>query len=180
VPQQSNAPSTWALHKAQLEQLETWQLRASIAANSADDGWNARIHWQQSPKAFSLNIFGPLGQGAVLLEGDITGVRLHTGKEVLSADDPKTLLKQQANIDLPVEHLSYWTRGLPVPELNIQSQSFTPDGYLARLKQADWVIDFTAYQTVKDYTLPRKMRLENAEYLVKIALSSWQLDLDDD
>ncbi len=165
----------WQAHQAQLQQLSHWQLRASLVANSQDDGWSARVHWQQRGEAYQLRLQGPLGQGAIRLQGDAQGVSLYTGEQTYHADTPEALLKQAAHIHLPLRHLLFWVRGLPVPELHTQAREFTPAGQLARLQQDDWRIELGRYTRVDDYWLPQKIRLENPHYLAKLGITQWQL-----
>lgn len=163
----------WQIHQQQLNQLHRWELRASMVANSKDDGWSARIHWQQQGDAYQLRLHGPMGQGALRLSGDAQGVTLHTSDNSYHAATPEALLSQQANINLPLRYLLFWVRGLPVPKLDIQAQSFTPEGQLASLKQDDWEIQFARYTSVGKWLLPKKIRLENQHYLAKIGISQW-------
>ncbi len=166
----------WEAHQQVISQQQHWQLRASMAANSEDDGWNARVFWQQAGEAYELRLQGPMGQGAVRLQGDAQGVVMYTGGEVYRAATPEALLDQQASIRLPLVYLRYWVRGLPVPDIEIQTRSFTPEGQLSQIQQAGWNITFARYKSVEGLSLPHKIRLENALYVARIGISKWQLE----
>jgi len=166
----------WQVHQQKLSQLKNWELRASMAANSEDDGWNARIHWQQRDEVYQLRLHGPMGQGAIRLQGDAQGVTLYTHQKTYHAATPEALLNQETDINLRLRHLLFWVRGLPVPELEIQAQNFTPKGQLTQLQQDGWEIEFGYYSPASDWLLPKRIRLENHAYIAKIAISQWSVN----
>ncbi len=170
----------WQQQQQDLNRLQTWELQASLTANTREDGWSARIFWKQQSDAYQLRLQGPLGQGVMRLEGNAQTVLLYADGQVYSADTPEELLEREAGIRLPVRHLMFWARGLPVPGLEIEAQDFTPEGTLSHLKQDGWEIEFRSYQQVGNryqlsgaWLLPRKIRLENDTYLAKVGISQW-------
>ena len=52
--------------------------------------------------------------------------------------------------------------------------AFDEEGQLSRLRQADWHIDYPAYQQSDGLSLPRKVFLENTELSVRLVIDRWQ------
>ena len=170
--------AVWQAQRAQLNALQAWELSAALAVNTADDGFDARLHWrQQAGGAYHLRLHGPLGQGTVLVDGNAAGVVLRTGDgEERRAADPEALLHQVAGVEVPLGYLTYWIRGLPVPSLQTDSEYFAADGSLSLLEQAGWRIEYTRHTESKGRYLPTKLYLKNADYRAKFVISRWSVD----
>lgn len=172
TPEQERA---WQQQQQQLQQLQTWFIRGSVAVNSQKDGWNARFFWQQQGETYQLRITGPLGQGTLLLKGQPGQVSLRSSDgQQWQADTPEQLLQQATGVYLPVSHLLYWIRGLPTQALELDTYQLTPDAHIEHMQQATWNIAYSQYKSWQSYVLPRKIRLENADYLIQVAITEWR------
>jgi outer membrane lipoprotein LolB len=159
-----------------LESLRAWQLNGGIAANSADDGWDARVNWRQREDGYELRFSAPLGQGALFLQGDAGGVVLRTAEgETRSAPDPESLLAQTAGVSVPVSALYYWIRGLPVPDAAVDGLVVNAQGYLEALEQLGWSVEYARYRAYGELRLPDKLILKNPEWIVKLIVSEWNI-----
>jgi outer membrane lipoprotein LolB len=168
----------WLQHQQRVSVFDTWSLRASIAANTKDDGINARLYWQQQQQSYQLRLHGPLGQGTLLIDGKPGHVTLRSGDgQRRHAATPEALLSLvAADIPpLPLTAMRDWIRGLPDSRYPTTTQRFNPDGSLAYLEQNGWQVDYGAYITVNGVNLPRKISLKNTELRAKLAISQWQL-----
>jgi len=164
--------------QAQLQQLTSWQINASIAAKNKDQGWQARLLWRYQPQRYHLRINAPLGQGAFSLSRHTDGsVSLKTADgRSLHAQSAEQLLKTQLGLALPLSALPYWIKGQIAPNLAIQKQKTDPQGRLQSLNQAGWQIDYSRYKTEniaqQSYQLPHQLYLKKADYFVKLVISN--------
>jgi outer membrane lipoprotein LolB len=162
---------SWPAH-----QLNYWQLNGRIVISTPNESWTAKVHWQQNGSSYQLRLNTPLGQGAILLEGNDNGVIMHTAdNQVFTASDPDTLVTKVLKLNIPVSGLHFWIRGLPMPKPAPQWYYFNEKGYLHRLRQKGWEIEYERYDKFQDINLPTKILLENNQFKVKIAISSWNL-----
>ncbi len=178
LPERNTADmlALWAEHQPRLNGLRNWRLRGGLAVNSRDEGWDARMYWRQQGDSYQLRFSAPLGQGAMLLRGDPDGVVMRTAEgETRHAANPESLLREVAEVSVPLEALYYWVRGLPVPERESEQLLLTPDGYLRYLRQFGWEIDYARHRRVDGLRLPEKLVLKNSDWIVKLVISDWSL-----
>ncbi len=163
------------------EKLQSWRLNGRIAISTQDDSWTANVYWQQQGPTYQLRFNMPLGQGAVLLEGDDKEVMMRTANhETFKAADPDTLVAQVLKIEIPVSHLYYWIRGIPTPKASIGRYTLDEAKRLHNLQQDGWEIVYGRYVSVYGLFLPNKIFLENDNFKVKLVISQWNLSNDKD
>lgn len=169
----------WQQHQRAVNAQPDWTLTARIAAHDENDGWSGQLRWHQGADGYQVQFNAPFGQGALRLDGSPQQVEMHTSDgQVLVAADAESLLFQQLGWRLPLSHLQYWVRGLPVPVGKTDVPpvlAFDEAGRLTRLQQSRWQIEYPAYDQVGTVALPRKVYLENPELNVRLVIDRWQL-----
>jgi len=163
------------------DKLKSWRLNGRIAISTPDDNWTANVYWRQQDQAYQLRFNMPLGQGAVLLEGDDKEVMMRTANhETFKASNPDALVTQVLKIEIPVSHLHYWIRGIPTPKVPIGRYTLDDAQRLHHLQQDGWEIVYGRYVNVYGLYLPNKIFLENDNFKVKLVISQWNLSNDKD
>lgn len=163
----------WAARKALLEQTDDWSFTGRIGVVSGDDGFNGRLRWRQSRSAFEASVSGPLGAGAVQIEGDGDGIRVTDNEGTVTLfEDPETDLRRRYGWTIPVNSLRYWALGIPDPALPADLD-LTADGYLERLEQGGWTVDISQYRPGGGQPMPRRITAENAITRVRLIIDSW-------
>lgn len=174
APPAPNTPVAWENRQQGQTSLQSWKLSGKIAVQSARESGSASIDWVQRVKNYQISLLGPLGSNGVKLSGHPGLVTMDTadGKHA-TASSPEKLLAQQMGWNLPVSHLSYWIRGLPVPGL---SATTNKDAYgrLSSLNQDGWDIRYPSYTTLGDIDVPSRVFITSPDLKVKIVVYSWQ------
>ncbi len=136
-----------------------WTLTGRIAVHNEHENWSATLHWVQQADTYTLNLIGPLGQGAVQITGGRGSVlmRLADGQSY-TANDAETLLRERAGWSVPVTGLRYWVRGLPDPRTTAQ-QGLDEAGRPLFFEQSGWRIEYARYARVNGIDLPHKLTL---------------------
>lgn len=166
----------WQTHQAQLRTLTAWRLNGRIAITTEQDNWTAHVHWQQQEQEYRLRFNAPLGQGALLLEGNEQQVMMHTAEQkTYIAENPDALILKTLNLAIPITGLKFWIRGLPRAEPSLPAYRLYEHGYLYRLQQDGWQIEYTRYISNNTVELPSKIFLDNGQFKVKIVISSWDI-----
>lgn len=165
----------WEKRQTKLDQIRHWTLQGKIAVQTAQDAGSATMDWVQHQNQFTLTLSGPLGSNAIRLVGKPGLVILtdSTGKQ-LSASSPEALLANAWGFHLPVSHLNFWIRGLPVPGIAANSQ-FDNNGRLSSLSQQGWHVQFFSYTTVNGTDLPSKLSITSATMKVKVIVYTWTI-----
>lgn len=160
-------------HKAQLSSLTSWKISGAMAAKNKNKGWTASCDWQQQGlNQYQIRLFGPLGNGAVLIEKDKGIVTYTDGPKKLSSKSADALLQKELGFRLPVNSLYYWVRGIPASGA-VQSANYDENNHLISLKQNGFTIDYSNYTTVHGYDLPTKIRLQGNGVLIKLVIKHW-------
>jgi outer membrane lipoprotein LolB len=177
-PQLPPPEQSWEQHQQQLRPLTQWQVLGKIRIQSASDDNSANLSWWQRQDHYRIYMAGPLGQGAVNIEGSkSTGITLDvSGEDRYQADSPERLLYQQLGWEVPISQMPFWIRGLPAPQ---QGYSKRLDAFnrAQQLQQSGWTIDYLDYHNDLRPQLPRKIRLQRGDSLrLTLILKQWQLD----
>ena len=165
----------WSRQLLWLEGLQHWRATGRVAVRSASDAGSASIHWQQAPANFSLRLYGPFGQGTVLIEGQHNSVSLRRADgQITRAPSAEELLFRELGWSVPVSVLRYWILGRPAPGYPVEEFRLNGAGLLGRLSQAGWQVNYQGYREAGEGTLPDKFELRREALLVRVVLSDWQ------
>jgi outer membrane lipoprotein LolB len=167
--------AAWQAHRATVLPIQSWTLQGKIGLRSPEESGSGTLTWLQRQDAYDIRISGPLGRGATRLQGNQLGVTLDmAGQPTLQAGSAEELLEQQTGWRLPVEHLTWWVRGLPAPDsasrLQLDQQS-----RLARLAQAGWTVEYSRYQEVGGLQLPQRLQMSAGDILLTMVITQWDL-----
>jgi len=172
LPPAADPAQAWLEHRQQLARLQDWQITGRIAIRTENEGWHASLDWRQQAQGYLINLTGPLGQGSVQLEGDGRRVTLRSGEEAVVDDDPERLLYRQLGWRVPVPALRYWVVGLPAP--GPAEQELNEQGHLAKLRQADWTIEFRDYVAQDSLVLPGRIFVSNHQAQVRLVIDHFE------
>jgi outer membrane lipoprotein LolB len=147
-----------------------WSLQGRIAIRTANKGESASIFWQQNGEAYYMRIFGPLGIGAVQLEGVPGNVRLiENNGQLTQAATPEILIRQTLGWQLPVSNLVYWIRGKKAPHF-VATQQYDSQHRLQTLQQQGWLINYLAYGA---NGLPQLLTCSRDQLSVRVVIDQW-------
>ncbi len=158
-PPVGNPARVWQTREAELSLLNAWDISGRLALRTAHEGGQAALRWVWHDDEYTIDLSGPLGRGLVRLRQDRSGASLEDAdRHVYHAKNAERLLLERTGLRIPLNGLSYWIRGLPVPgvpdELELDSA-----GRLHSLHQLGWEIDFLAYRQYDRYDLPSHINL---------------------
>ena len=157
-----------------LSHIQTFELAGVLAIRTPHEAGSLHWQWlQKGPHRYTMTLQGPLGTGAVRLEGCPHKIMLQKadGKKIFAAN-PDQLLLQETGWQLPVSGFYYWVRSLPVPGLTAQKTN-DAQNRLRQLKQAGWTIQYLHYVNVNGLDLPDSMSLTTPSVSLKVAVSRW-------
>lgn len=155
-----------------------WTLQGRIAVRAGDEGWHASLTWHQTGDAYQADLSGPLGQGALRLQGDDTCVKLERADGLRDQSvDADALLARHTGWRLPVSGLRYWVLGRAAPQSAPGREARwerDANGRPQRLLQDGWDIRYTAYQEQPGFgMLPRRIEMEREGLHARLLIDSW-------
>jgi len=165
----------WSTRQSQLNKIQHWKINGRLAITNKAEVWHLSFNWQQQNENYKIHLSGPFGAGAVLLTGDDIGVIIKSGENTSYATDPEQLLYESTGVQIPLQHLFYWVRGLPNPDSEISNQKLDSLGRLQKLSQNDWNIRFKRYSTTDKIALPSKIFIKNNQLDIRLVIEDWSL-----
>ena len=166
----------WVAHSRAVAAFDHWQLTGRIGVSATGRSYHAALFWQQWDRRYTLRLVGPLGQGALLLDGDAQRVVLRTGRgERVVAEDAGALLARYVGVAVPVTSLRYWVRGLPAPDVP-HRRVLDAQGRLHRLVQNGWTMDYLVYHAPgrERPAMPARIHLTQGAWQVRVFAADWQ------
>ncbi len=169
---------SWSKHAERLNAQQHWSIKGKIGIRQHNDNSSANLNWTQQQQQYHIFMSGPLGQGAVDIQGSGQGVMMQvSGEGTYFAASPEALLEQRLGWSLPLSNLNYWVKGLPSPNSPYQ-KSLDANNRLATLVQDNWRISYLGYHQLAGAALPRKMVLNQGDQLrVTLIIKEWDLSL---
>jgi outer membrane lipoprotein LolB len=176
LPPQEYNPLFWPLHQQLISEQTHWSLKGKIGIFREKKHASASLSWDQQGKNYRIYMAGPLGQGAVNIQGTEHKIDLEiSGDGHYSAANPEALLMEHLGWSLPVSDLHYWIKGLPAPN-SPHTKHLNPQHQLASLFQDGWDITYKSYQRIGETVLPRKIVLEREHIRLTLVIKEWQLN----
>ena len=185
--------SNWEQHVTNLKQLNQWQLEGKLGYRDSNDGGSAWLNWHQNQQDFNVTLNGPFGTGTTQIIGTRQYAQLkRAGHEPITASSPAALTEQLFGWQWPVEQLQFWAMGIPAPNTPQQTAVHNENGTLAVLKQSNWTLEFSNYQTITNalkttgnrnkanspnevnWILPGKIKGQKGEYRFTLIIKNWQ------
>ena len=163
----------WPARQAALSGLDHWEFRGRIGVIAGSDGFNGKLHWKQRQDRFDVRVSGPLGAGAIELEGRGRHITLtDRDGEVVEMQDAEADILARYGWTIPVESLRYWALGIPAPD-SPASTDFDVDGRLTSLEQRDWTVTISQYREAGGQSMPRRVAAVNSDAKVRLVIDNW-------
>jgi outer membrane lipoprotein LolB len=174
LPQRGAEPQSWDVRRAELQARDSFALAGRVAVAAGEEGFNARLRWQQSGESSEVALDGPLGAGGVRIVSDGASLRVETSRgEQLDAEAARAEIARRLGFEPPLQSLRYWVLGVPDPSIPA-TETLDAEARLATLEQAGWRIEYTEYSAVAGRWLPRRLTLHHGEVRVRLFFDNWR------
>ncbi len=158
-----------------------FNLRGKMGVVEGDQSFSARFLWQQRGPAFTIDLWGPLGQGRLHLTGNGRRLELRRGDGTLIAKGTaEQVMNDQLGWSLPLSVLPQWVRGRPARGVPVTGRVYDATGRLTEFRQLDWRVELERFRPVADNGadaayLPYRVTARQDAHRVRLAISDWQL-----
>jgi outer membrane lipoprotein LolB len=174
LPVAPPAPSEpWEVRRAALQSRNNFDLSGRIAVAAAQEGFNAKLRWEQKGPLSQLALDGPLGVGGVRITSDGKFLSVMNSRgEQLDSDAARREIEARLGFEPPLTSLRYWVLGVPNPSSPADEQ-LDESKRLASLTQDGWQIDYGGYTDVRGQALPSKVTLKRENVRVRLVVDGW-------
>ncbi len=154
---------------------EGFGLRGKLGVVDAGESYSARFLWRQTGERFGIDLWGPLGQGRLRLEGDHERITLIKGGEVLAEGEHDEVMRSRLGWTLPLSVLPSWALGEPDTSLNVAALEYDDEGRLVAFEQLAWQVSYTQFRLIGERWLPRRITARRDDYRVRLIISTWDI-----
>lgn len=169
--------ATLALHQQHLQkiaQIQQFSLKGRIGVQADGKGFSGGLNWQHDSLLDVLALYSPIGGQVANIEKTADKITLTDAKgNAISATDAESLTEKTLGWKLPLAGLADWSLGRPSKN-PIQDIAWNEKGFLTKLRQGGWEIQFDDYAQQQDYTLPSKIILKSEKAHLKLLIEHWQ------
>ncbi|MEM7503819.1 MAG: lipoprotein insertase outer membrane protein LolB [Pseudomonadota bacterium] len=164
---------TWEARRAVLQELTDWNFSGRIGVSAGEEGFNGRLRWRQQANEFQASVSGPLGAGAVRIDGDADTITVEERDGTLTVlPNPERDLRERYGWTIPVTSLRFWALGIPDPALPAETE-IDAAGQLSRLQQGGWAVSIPQYREGGGQPMPRRIVAENGDAKVRLVIDQW-------
>ena len=157
-----------------LQNWDLWTATGRLAVKSAQDGFNAHFEWRQTGVDSELLVEGPFGAGRSVVRISPDHIRVEAGTSpptdfLAPFTGVEATLTERLGFAVPLRALSYWLRGVPDPNLGVDSGA--PGAFV----QTQWqvLVDERAAAAVDVVGLPRKLTLTQGNARIRVIVDHW-------
>ncbi len=152
-----------------------WQLEGRLALSNGRDGGSGSLSWTQHSNDSQLAFVGAFGRGGwrLTVTPGNAELALNDG-QVMVAPAVGELVTRATGWEIPVEALTFWVTGRAQPGFPVTTEE-NPLGYLDRLTQHGWRVQFDGRLPVGNGSLPRKITATRGSDKVRLLVKRWTI-----
>ena len=164
----------WEARRSELQARDTFELRGRVAVVAGEEGFNARLRWEQAGAQSSVALDGPLGVGGVRVTADDQTFSIITSRgEQLNSEAARAELATRLGFEPPLSSLRYWILGVPDPAYPAE-EILDDQQRLTTLRQDGWQIDYERYAAAQGQWLPSRLTLTRGDVRVRLLVDAWE------
>lgn len=150
------AREAWRQHRATVAEIDGWNLKGKIAAQTGRRGGSATLLWERRRGFSTLQLHGPFGGGRIRITAAPGRAELVDARgRVTTGADAAEVLRRRTNWRVPFAQLTRWVRGLPGD--GAVGVVVDARGRVKRFTEGDWRVEFQDYATAGGVDLPRRL-----------------------
>lgn len=173
VPPAPLPTDSWEVRRAALQARDKFDLSGRIAVAAAQDGFSAKLRWEQEGARSQLALDGPLGVGGVRITAEGNSLKVTNSRgEQLDSAAARREMTARLGFEPPITSLRYWVQGVPDPA-HPADEVLDAEKRLATLQQDGWQVEYTSYQAVGGQWLPSRLTLKRDDVRVKVLVDGW-------
>ena len=151
-----------------------FEIQGKVSIVAQQKGRSARFKWQQYAHGVVIEVWGPLGQGRVRMQGNDRAMVLTRGEEVVASGQSKQVMQDNLGWYLPIDVLSSWLIGMPHPDFAAKivdpgNDSSHPVVFI----QAGWQVTLDRFQAFAHRRAPTKIQAIRPGYKVTLVTKTW-------
>lgn len=150
-----------------------WTLQGKLSVSDGKDSNSGSLTWRQDGDRYEFTVRGPITGRTFRLTGGPEGADLEgLDGGTRHGTDAESLMATTVGWQIPLSELKRWALGLRA-DTGRADIAFGADGLPSRLVQDGWTVDYKAWDTTRQPTMPSRVFAEKAPYKVRLAVEDW-------
>ena len=159
-PSASAASNAWSDRVADMERVDSWDVKGKMAVRTADDGGSATFLWERNSQQHRIEMYGPFGGGRAIITQNGDGATMRDNKKNVYEDkNAELLLYRRVGWHVPFEAMNFWMKGVPGPG-EFDALELAANGTALGFQQGGWEVSYLDYAERAGMLVPRKMFLK--------------------
>lgn len=151
-----------------------YSVKGRIGVRNDGAGHSANFKWQQLGTRYNIEVWGPLGQGRTVLEGDQRFMVISRGGEIVARGHPADVMFANLGWSLPVDVLSTWLLGAADESEPFSVTAVDADGRVTELRQLGWQVTFDRFPTAPGDLQPRRIKARRGGEAITVVVSDFE------
>jgi outer membrane lipoprotein LolB len=162
-----------------LAKTDHWVLQGKIGVsgevNGKKDGGSGTLTWTQNGESYEFVVRGPVGSKSFKLSVTPDGAVLEGLDDgPLRSPDAESLVEKALGWHVPLRNLRAWVMGMRA-DSGPAELKFGDNGLPVLLSQDGWSVNYPAWDTTRQPSVPSKVFAENPPYKVRLSVESWNI-----
>jgi len=151
--------------------IDDWRLLGRLSVRSPSQSWLTTLEWKHEVFIDDLTLSTALGGVVAKLIYSVHGIAISDTNGVLQRTSEGEL-QSLLGYSPPLDHMKYWVRGLPSPEIQLPMNIEYFDDTMI-FKQDGWDVQLERFNKRGDVVLPSKISLVKKGLKIKLVVDEW-------
>ncbi len=142
-----------------------FDIDGKLGVRWAEERFSARFRWRQEGERYDIELWGPLGQGRTILQGDLGQMQIRDGGgHLIDAGGVREVMERQLGWYLPLEAMPRWVSGQPLSGVRVRNEARSADGALIGFTQLGWRLTYDRFSEGG----PLRITAERGNYRIRV------------
>ena len=152
-----------------------FQIVGKIGVKQGPEGYSANFDWrQQTRNRYTIEVWGPLGQGRTQLEGDLASMQVRRGGQLLALGRPEEVMQAHLGWSIPLDVLPAWIRGRPATQWAVDDVRYDDEGEYALFSQANWSVALSRFALRDNLRTPSRVVATQDEKKITVIVRDYR------
>jgi len=153
---------------------ENWHARGRFSYSSDEISESGNFDWRQMGSSYQVRLYGPLGMGNVRISGNPNLVRIQSGDQDISSDQPLSLMYNMTGLEIPLASLPHWLLGNPAGK-NASNRVSNADSTSTEFTEYGWHLTYPGYQdSDSGRTIPQELQAHKDSVELRLLIHSFE------
>jgi len=149
---------------------EDWRVRGKFSFQSDEKRESGNFDWRQTGQTYEVRLFGPLGFGAININGDNEQISVRSARQQQQSRDPERLVYEITGMHLPITDIPNWLMG-QATIFHSELTEYDANGNITKTFLQGWEIQYQDYSI--ESALPKSILATQDNSALRLVALEW-------